>query len=258
MSQTDFESGLEGTVQRLTEKAQRARDARSMETKVSRASENIKQLNRELERVERKISTLLFYDGVSQEVFDDERSNQVDEMLKSVRNTVDISEDDLVDHADSGDVRGLIDAIDDRKDDLDKAKEEIIDDIREHQNHWENEIESARDLNSIIGGGSSDFESVLEEMKRFVDEEIWDESRNPTTLATRWSRLTEQWEQNAGRHGWDEFQKEHELTDDTISALKQFAEKGQVRLNQLSVSIVEELKSVEELDSAIRLEIDTR
>lgn len=259
MSQVEVEGSLEETVDRLAEKARRTRQAQNLESRVNRATDNIQQLTRELYQLEKAITTLEFYVGVATQVFDIKRPQVVSQALESVKSEADISDEQLLNAADAGEVRDLTSDIRDCVDTINDAKSDVIEDaIREKQREWDEEIAAARDLNQLIGGGTSSFEDILDDMDSFLSDSIWDESKSPPTLATRWNRITDQWEENAGRHGWEEFQGEHGLEDDTVEALQRFADKGSLRLDELSISVLEDLKSVEELDSAIRLEIDTR
>lgn len=259
MNQVEVEGSLEETVDRLAEKARRTSEAQDLESRVNRATDNIRQLTRELYQLEKAITTLEFYVGIATQVFDIKSPQVVSEALESVKSEADISDEQLLNAADAGEVRDLAGDIRNCVDTINDAKSDVIEDaIREKQRGWEEEIAAARDLNQLIGGGTSSFEDILDDMDSFLSDSIWDESKSPQTLATRWNRLTNQWEENAGRHGWEEFQGEHGFEDDTVEALQRFADKGSLRLDELSISVLKDLKSVEELDSAIRLEIDAR
>lgn len=259
MSHVDLEGSLQETVDRLSVKAQRARDAKNLEARIQQATANIQDLTRELYRLEKELKTLRFHDGVATNVFEQARPSEVESALEAAQEVADIDTGELLDAAESETLRKLKDEVTDVIDDLADARSVIIEErINDRRTHWKEEIAAARDLNQLVGGGDSGFEKLLAEFETFLDEEISDESKAPTTLATRWDRLRSKWEEHAGRHGWEEFQAEHGLADETVEALKQFASKKHVRLDELSISVLEDLKGVEELDSAIRLEIDTQ
>lgn len=257
MSQTELDGSLEKKVAELEEKADCAERAQDVEGSVQRAEANIRDLADRLNQLDGEVTKLQFYVGVLTDVFDLERPADVDDALREARDAADISDDALLDAADDRKVRELTQTVDDTQSTLSNARGEVIEGIRDRQRHWEDEIESARDLNSIIGGGRSEFEEVLDEMKAFLDDSMWNTDKNPATLSARWDRLEKQWNENAGKHGWESFQQEHDLTDETIDRLRQFAEGGGPRLDELSVDTLRELKGVEDLASAIRLEIDT-
>ncbi|WP_158056022.1 hypothetical protein [Halorussus halophilus] len=258
MVQSQLDDTLEEKVNQLGKKAEQAEQAQSIEAKVNRARDNIQELGRELDSLDTAVSTLLFYDKILTDVFGDERHEEVDQALRRARDDSEISDEDVLDAAEDRETSSLTWAVDDARQIVRNARSTVIEEIREHQRYWEDEIESARDLNQIIDGGSTGFDSILDDMESFLDSEIWDEDKNPSSLASRWNLLQRKWEQNAGKHGWDSFQGEHGLSDETVAALQQFADHGSVRLDQLSVSVIKEMKAVNELESAIRLEIDTQ
>lgn len=271
MDQLEFGDTLKQKAKELNQKAEQARQAKNVEAEVTRAKDNIRDLNREVDSLDSQLDELQFYVDVLQ-MFDDNQSpdmveeafdvdsalSDVDEALRKAQNASDISEDELLDAAENRQVRSLTQEVNDAGNTVTGARGSVIEEIRKYQRYWEDEIDSARDLNQIIGGGASDFDQVLSKMESFLSNDIWNPEKESSSLVTRWQRLLEKWEANAGRHGWDAFQQEHDLTDDTIEALQQFADRRSIRLDELSVSVIEELKSVEELESAIRMEIDTR
>jgi len=258
MSESQFEDKLEQKIEELGKKADRAERANDLEAEIRRAKDNIGDLGRELSSLDSSVEGLLFYDGVLTSVFGDDRLDEVDRAIRRVREVSDITDEEVLSAAEDRRTNEIIQSVEDAREVVRHARSETIDAIREHQREWEGEIESARDLNQIIGGTGNDFEEVLSDMDAFLNDSIWDEDRTLSSLESRWDNLTNKWKQNAGKHGWDSFQEEHGLSEDAMDILKRFAEEGSVRLNELSVKVIEEMKGVDGLESAIRMEIDTR
>ncbi|MFC7141820.1 hypothetical protein ACFQMA_18540 [Halosimplex aquaticum] len=258
MSESQFEDELERKIEEIGEKADRAERANDLEAEIRRAKDNIGDLGRELNSLDSSVEGLLFYDGVLTSVFGDDRLDEVDRAVRRVREVSDITDEEVLSAAEDRRTNEILQSVEDAREVVRHARSETIDAIREHQREWEGEIESARDLNQIIGGAGSDFEEVLSDMNAFLNDSIWDEDRTLSSLESRWNNLTDKWEQNAGKHGWDSFQEEHGLSEDAMDILKRFAEEGSVRLNELSVEVIKEMKGVDDLESAIRMEIDTR
>lgn len=258
MSESQFEDPLERKVDHLAEKADRAERANDLEAEIRRARDNIQGLAGEIHSLDTHTQDLLFYDGVLTRVFDGNRVDEVDRALERVREISEITDEEVLDAADDRQTNELTQSVEDAHGVVRHARSETIEEIRAIQRDWEDEIESARDLNRIIGGTGQDFEGVLDDMDEFLNSDIWDEDQPLSSLEARWDNLTDKWSQNAGKHGWESFQSEHGLGDETITALRQFAEQGYVRLDEVSVTVMQEMKEVEELESAIRMEIDTR
>lgn len=258
MDDSQLEDELGQKIDVLTDKADRAERANDLEAEIRRAKDNIGDLGRELDSLESSVESLLFYDGVLTGVFDEDRLDEVDRAIRRVRDVTDIPDESVLDAAEDRETIDLLQTVEDSQGIVRDARSKTIDAIREHQREWEAEIESASDLNQIIGGAGSGFEEVLSDMDEFLNEAIWDEDRTPPSLESQWETLINKWEQNSGRHGWDSFQEEHSLSEDAIDILRQFSEESSVRLNELSVRVIEEMKSVDDLESAIRMEIDTQ
>jgi|APHM01.1.fsa_nt_gi hypothetical protein len=258
MEDSQFEDELGEKIVELTDKADRAERANDLEAEIRRAKDNIGDLGREIDSLESSVEGLIFYDEVLTGVFDVDRLDEADRAIRRVRDATDITDESVLNAADDRETIELLQNVEDSQEVVRDARSKTIDAIREHQRKWEAEIESASDLNQIIGGAGSGFEEVLSDMDTFLNDAIWDEDRTLSSLQSRWKNLMNKWEQNAGKHGWDSFQEEHGLSEDAMDILRRFSEESSVRLNELSVEIIEEVKAVDDLESAIRMEIDTQ
>lgn len=257
MSQS-FDDPLEQKVDQVKEKADRAERANDLEAEVQRAKDNIDGLARDLRRLDSFAEELIFYDDVLTRVFGDRRIDAVDRAIQRTQEVSSISDEEVLDAAENRETTELTRSVEDAQEVVRHARSETIDEVRSHQGDWESEIEAARDLNQIIGGAGSDFDDVIRDMESFLNEDIWNENRSIDSLEAQWNNLTEKWSQNAGKHGWEAFKKEYELSGDTMDILRQFAEQGTVRLNEVTNDIIREMKGIEELESAVRMEIDTQ
>lgn len=253
---TSFETTLEEKVSELEAKSERIRSAKNVESKLTSASNSIERLNSELASLETTTDELSFFVDVLETVFDGDRPIGVERAISTAHGAASIDDEDVVEAAEKQDFAELFDAVEDARAEIDDAIDRAYDRItEEYQSPWEDELSSARELNRIIGGGDDEFLDVISSMKRFLEQAIWDPEKNPRTLATRWERLVERWEENSGKHGWGPFQDEHGLSNETIDELKQFTTKDTVRLSDLSLSTLEEIKQVEELESALQVEL---
>lgn len=258
MSQPQFEDPLKQKINRIEEKADRAERANDLEAEIQRAKDNIDGLVGDFQRLDSLTEGLLFYDGVLRRVFGDDRIEEVDRAIERVQSISRTTDEDVLDAAENQEITDLTRSVEDVQEVVRHARSETIEEVRAHQRDWSDEIESARDLNQIIGGAGSDFNDVLTKMESFLNDDIWNESRSIDSLEAQWERLTDKWSQNAGKHGWESFRDEHRLSEDTMGILRQFAEQGTVRLSEVSIEVVQEMKGIEELESAISMEIDTR
>ncbi|WP_415380506.1 hypothetical protein [Halosimplex sp. TS25] len=252
---------LDTKVGDLEEKAERIERSKNTEQKVDRVTASIRRVNSQLIELEKAARELAFYIDVLEKVFDDSRSNclRVENTLERVQEVANVDEEDLLDAAEDHSLEETQDDISDATDSLEETIDTVTDRIEdEYQEEWRSKLSSALELNSIIGGRNDEFSNHVRTMQTFIGQEIWKTDRQPSSLARRWNELTAEWQQRSGKHGWDAFQAEHELSDSTIEDLKQFTDDEPVRLPDLSLSTLEEIKQVSELESALQVELQTR
>lgn len=253
---TTLEVELKSKIDELEAKSKRIRSAKNVESKLTSARNSIKQLNRELDSLEETANELAFYVEILETVFDGERPSEVEQAISTAQRTADIDDEDVLDAAGQQDFSDLFNAVQKAEGELEGAIDQVDERITQnYQSPWVDELSSARDLNRIIGGGDDKFLDIISSMKSFLSQAIWDSTNVPQTLSARWERLLDEWEANSGKHGWESFREEHGLSGKTIKELKQFTTKDTVRLSDLSLTTLKEVKQVDELESALQVEL---
>jgi hypothetical protein len=251
-----LDATLEEKVSELESKSERIESANNLESKISSTTSLIYQLNQKFASLEATADKLSFYVGVLETVFEEERPPDVEQAIDRAHRRANISEEAVLESAEKQNFSELYDAVDSADEDLSEAIDRIDQIITdEFQSPIENELSSAKELNRIIGGSDDGFQDIISSIEVFLNQSIWNPENSPNTLASQWKRLRTRWEENSGKHGWDPFQAEHDLSDDTIDELKQFTEKDSVRLADLSLPTLKEIKRVPELESALQVEL---
>lgn len=258
MSQSGSSDSLEEKVGKLVEKAERANKADTIQSRISRATTNINGLYRELRKLEDQTESLLFYNGVLTDVFSGDSIEEVRRSIQRVDEVSDISDEELLDATEERATNDYTQSVEDAQTLIRSAKTSTIEQIREHQRRRKEDIQAARDLNQVIGGAGDEFDEVLTGMEQFLENSIWDEENSVSYLSSTWDELVEKWDERAGRHGWEAFQDEHDLSDETMAALRKISDAGSLRLEEVTNEVIEEMKSVPDLNSAIRMEIVSR
>ncbi len=252
------QKSLEEKAEELHKKAEKADKARNVEQRVSTAQKDIKRVTHALADLEQAIRNLHFYSGVLTELFNQSQPNQVDDALNKARKAADLTDEDLLEEADEDRLLEVKDDLDNTRDAVENATSEAQDEIAKHVDRWRDDISSARELNRIISDGGSDFSQVIYKMDNFLSTEIDNPANNPKTLGKRWDRLKSSWNEEGGKHGWEAFKTEHNLSDSTVRRLRKFTEQKSVHLSEFSVENLEEIKQVGDLESAIKLRIDSK
>lgn len=243
-------------VSKIEEKVERIENAKNIEARKQSATTSIQGLNSDLASLKTTAEELAFYVDVLNKVFDDERPNDVKQAIAEAQEAAKIKDEAVLAAAERQDFRVLDDQVNSAEESLENAIESVTNHITdEYQSEWEKKLDSARELSQIIGGSDNEFIEIISQMEAFLERAIWNTDKRPQTLASRWARLRETWRENSGKHGWEAFQEENDLSDATIDDLKQFTSTEIVRLSDLSLTTLEEVKQVNELESALQVEL---
>lgn len=245
---------LEDKVEELTAKATRIRQSKDTEDQVSSAAESIGRVCRRLEDVNEKAEELQFYVVLYEEAFEESKPPDVDIRIRTALTKIDISDDEILQAAVDGRLGELEDEVEEAERSVAEGIQSVVDALKVEQDKWEGKLEAARELSKIVGG-DSEFQRLIGRMRSFLGTEMWNTGKHVGTLAAEWHRYEGKWEENAGKHGWETFKQEHGLTEQTVTELKQFSNEDPVRLSDLSLSTLEDVKRVPELESALQLEV---
>lgn len=254
---TNHGDSLENRVSELEKKAHRIRDSKDTEDQLESATEAIARICKRLETVHTNADQVRFYVWLLEGAFDEDRSETVQEKINSVIELISITDGELLSAAEDHNLQELEDRVESAENNVDKAIEAVKTALEQEQGHWIDDLDAAQELNAIIGGGG-DFDDLIRKMRSFLTTEIWNPRRNPSDLAETWDRYKRKWKKNTGKHGWETFQHEHDLADRTVNELKQFGEDEPVRLSDLSIETLEEVKRVKDLEDALQLEVRRR
>lgn len=245
---------LEERVEELEKKAERIGDSKDTESRVDSASEDIGRICKRLDDVTEKAGELQFYVRLYEGAFDEKRDGNIQPQIETALEKVKIDDEELLAAAQDNRLADLEDQVEEAEKTIDEAIDSMRDAIEGEQSDWEADLKSAEELNEIVGGGSG-FQDLIGNMRRFLTSKMWNTNKDPSQLKAQWKRYERKWEDNAGKHGWDTFQRDHDLDDSTVEELKQFGDDEPVRLSDLSLHTLEEIKRVPELESALQLEV---
>jgi hypothetical protein len=254
--ETTYTTSIDKKIEKLEQKAERIDDSNTIENNVDSATQSFGKLRERFESVEDVAEELAFHVRVFERVFDDTRPKSVDVSLSSAQNKVNITDEELFEAAENREFAALYEELSSVETDLKSARSQVKQEIKQtYQKPWEAELASARELTRIIGGRNDDFNQLIREIELFLTQEIDNPDNASRSLSDRWDKLTQRWDTNTGKHGWDAFREENGLAQTTIDELKQFSSEDTVRLSDLSLSTLEEIKTVEELESALEVRI---
>jgi predicted nuclease with TOPRIM domain len=242
------------------QKAQRIEDANNTQQRIESVTDSIDDLQRELGTVAQRAEELNFYVGILETVFNGSRSDcyGLSPEIDDARRKANISDEEIIDAAEDQSFAEHRSALREAGDHLDSA----IDTVKSHikttyVEEYNDELDSARELNAIISGENDQFVTHVKQMQSFLNKDIWRTDKSVTTLASRWDRMRDQWQAHSDKQGWERFQQQHGLSETTVTELQQFTDEDEVKLSDLSIETLKETKRVDELESALEVTVQT-
>jgi hypothetical protein len=88
-----------------------------------------------------------------------------------------------------------------------------------------------------------------------LNRELMDSSESATKFVRQWERATSNWEKHQSLQSFDAFQEEHDLSGSTVDEVRKLSNSERLTLADVSLDSLEELKSVDELESAVKLSL---
>jgi hypothetical protein len=92
-------------------------------------------------------------------------------------------------------------------------------------------------------------------MHRLLTRDLMDSSGSASKFVSEWENATESWEKHQSLQSFDDFKEKHDLSDSTIEDVKTLSKSQQLTLADVSMESLEEMKRVDELESAVELSL---
>ncbi|WP_318571218.1 hypothetical protein [Salinigranum marinum] len=278
---------LPTAVEALEGKAREHKQAQNTQYHVSVARHNISELNDALDELVDSLRELRYYKTVLEEAFGGTAPTMTvdaiqlaqkatgvtqDELLANVQGE-DMGQDELdLDASDStgsgrvqvqltSEVETHIKQVKAAKRQVEGARDRIETRIQNGgdgwrgTDEWQEKIRAAEELQSILGSQSTDFNRALNHLRQLLNQELGYTGEKATKFVREWKHATSEWEKHQSLQSFDSFQDEHDLSDSTVDEIRKLSKSEQVTLADVSLDSLEEMKSVEELESSVNLSL---
>lgn len=268
---------LPTAVDALEDKARDHKQAQNTEYHVSVARHNIREINSELADLEESVRDLRYYKTVFVEAFDGSAPTMVSSAVQAAENAVEVTQDELLANIqnnamDEGetvheeDLTGLEveltpevkkqrSQIRSAKQMIENVSENIQTKLESKRDTWSTRVSAAEELQKILGSQNSDFARTLNYMHQLLTRDLMDSSENASRFVSEWGNATDNWEEHQSLQSFDDFKEKHDLSDSTIEDVKTLSKSQQLTLADVSMDTLEEMKRVDELESAVELSL---
>ena len=268
---------LPTAVDALEDKAREHKQAQNTEYHVSVARHNIREINSELDDLEESVRDLRYYKTVFVEAFDGTAPTMVSSAVQAAKNAVEVTQDELLANIQNNamdedetvheeDLTGLEveltsevkkqrSQIRSAKQMVENVSETIQTKLESKRDTWSTRVSAAEELQKILGSQNSDFARTLNHMHQLLTRDLMDSSGNASRFVSEWGNATNNWEEHQSLQSFDDFKAKHDLSDSTIEDVKTLSKSQQLTLADVSMDTLEEMKRVDELESAVELSL---
>jgi len=246
-------TSLESKLDTLEQKAEEYDTRTNTEQRVARSEENLQELNQVLSKLESSFSEFEQQAGVLTEVLDQSLPSTAVHARDQVRSITSVTQDDILDIIDdsSQSLSSHIDDIRETRETVKTAIDRINDELRKIRREKLEDADTAESIQKI-DGENLDARETIESYRSFLNSLL-----NPkapiSELKSRWQGIEKAFE-NLDTD-WEGFRQRHDLSHQTIEDLKTLSRDGEVDLDELSDSSVNEMLDVSELRSNIKMSL---
>lgn len=280
---------LPTVVEALEGKATEHKQSQNTQHHLSIAEYNIRELNNELDELADRLRELRYYKTVLEEAFGGSAPTMAVDARKMAEQAIDVTQNELLENVQSDDVGQENPVLDETAEDeggrvevqLTTEIETQISQIRSAKgqvkratdriqtlikngdedgnwrssNEWKEKVRAAEELQSILGNQSKEFNDALNQIRRLLNRELMDSSDRASKFVRQWERATSNWEKHQSLQSFDAFQEEHDLSKSTVEEIQKLSKSEELTLHDVSLDSLEEMKSVTELESTVKLSL---
>lgn len=252
---------LSEAVESIEEKTEWKETAENIEEKVATAQGTATQLNNQLSGLADAVEDLQFYRQLLVEMFDHDVPTEVHTSLEGAESAIEADKSTVVQglvddpSGNSGSIPQLKSDISGATSTVQSATESVKELLREHRRSWEERLQSARELQRIIGRQNDEFTRTVGWLEQIVSEKMWNTDLAASTVIQEWENATAQWSDHQDLQGLEAFKESHNLSDDTIDAVGSLSSRDNLTLAEVDIEVLEELKEIDQLADAVQLSI---
>lgn len=275
------QKSLPTAVDALEDKAREHKQAQNTQYHVSVARHNISEVNDEIDDLAERLRDLKYYKTVLEEAFGGSAPSMTGSAVQVAEKAVEVTQEDLLENVQSDDMGDGNTELDDLGADGQSDLEvQLTPDVETHikqirsakkqvrnvtetiegqldskRSEWSTKVAAAEELQKILGRQDSDFARTLNHMHTLLTRELMDSSGSATSFVSKWDNATSDWGKHQSLQSFDDFQEKHDLSDSTIEDVKTLSKSQQLTLADVSLDSLEEMKRVDELESAVELNL---
>jgi hypothetical protein len=263
----------------LEDKTKNHKQAKNTQFHVSVARHNIDEVNSELDDLVESLEHLRYYKTVLEDAFDGTAPTMVNSAIQAAEKVVETTQADLLENVQSGEVgdgeidlasnddtrnpevqltseiNKQIEQIQSVKRQVDNVTETIKRQLESKRDEWSEKVGAAEELQKILGSQNEDFSRTLSHMHQLLTNDLMNSSGTGVRFVSKWTAAVGNWVEHQSLQSFDDFQRRHDLLDSTVTDVKALSRSKQLTLADVSIASLEEMKRVDEMESAVELSL---
>ena len=243
-------SNLDTTVDSLRSKADDYQEATKFEAKLQEHTGTASSLRTSLVGLRNRMQEVERLNDIYTRVFGHDTPGAVEDARHQARQVIDRTADDYWDLIEVDRSDQYTAKVQTAKSKADDARNHLRTKLNKIQADWRSDVQAARRIQTLMPD-SRESSRLLGEIEEFVDNRMWDDSSDVTSLQAEWQGIEKGW--NDGVVSWEELQGQYRLSDDTIDLLKDLARGENVPFRDLDGDAVEELLNVDEFRDVLEV-----
>lgn len=272
---------LPAAVKALEDKATEHKQAENTQFHVSVARHNIREVNSVIEDLVENLEDLQYCKTVLEEAegIDGSSPTMITSAVQAAETAIEDTQEELLENVKSDDfgdgeaelnseddsgnpeievtpeVETQIEQIRSAKRQVDNVRQKIERKLESGRDEWSTKVSAAEELQKILGNQDGDFARTLNQMHTLLTRKLMDSSESASSFVAQWNNAVSNWEKHQSLQSFDDFQERHDLSDSTIEDVKTLSQSRQLTLADVSLDTIEEMKRVDELESAVELSL---
>lgn len=245
-------STLEQKVEEIEQKHRDYKRNEDLDDAVDTADQQLTQYNDILKQIDGQVKRLRHHTDVLTELFEHGEVSGVDTVRKELLQITQEDSNEIINSLDRNSLNSQHRTARSIKKTVDDAIDKSRDELKQISNKWQERTSTAESISQITGDDGVNT-SLIKSIEKFVQYKSTRTSTSVGELDNEWKGLIARWKKT--QVDWESFQRQHNLSDETIIILQNLADDEPVSLDSTRPEIVSELFEVTALRENLKLSI---
>lgn len=245
-------STLEQKVEEIEQKHRDYERNEDLDDAVDTADQQLTQYNNIIKQIDDEMEKLRHHNEVLTELFEHGEVSGVDTVREELLQITQEDSNEIINSLDRKSLNSQQETARSIEKTVDEASKKSRDELKQISKKWQERTSTAESISQITGDDGVNT-SLIKSIESFVQYKSTRTSTSVGELDNEWKGLTARWRKT--QVDWESFQRQHHLSDETMTVLQDLADDEPVSLDSTRPEIVSELFEVAALRQNLKLSI---